>query len=218
MITKADIDREFEANYADLIGLCRSMIYKNKKRHEASAVVSEAYLYLLSKADELKELKDVRIFAIKFIRDGLRWTNSSINKKGEILNRRAGEIKIEDFSKGKKLSDCSEDYTESKIGSNKLERFLLEKFESENQDLEDKIETERRETAAKVLKVHYKTGTKDPVLKRLFTVYFEEKRDTVRKIAEFYGISKDSAATEIKELLTDVRRFAESNGYIQNAN
>lgn len=209
MLSKEEIDREFTAIYRELVELSRSLAYKYKKRHEASAVVNEAYLYLISKQDELLECKNVRIYAIKFIRDGLRWTNSSLNKKGETRRKELFSL----------LDECDrqEEQKDSEKALKKgVNEILVKEYVEGLQDLEDKIETERRETAFKVLLAHYKREAKDPVLRRLLEVYAEQKVDTVRKLADFYGFSKDSAAIEIRELVTDVKEFAIEKGYLSN--
>lgn len=211
MLSRKELDREFVLIYEELVGLSRSLAYKYKKRHEASAVVNEAYLYLVSKQTEILEAKSVRIYAIKFIRDGLKWTNSSINKKGE--TRRRGLFSLVEECDGQEEQKDSEKAL--KKGVNEI---LVKEYVDGLQDLEEKIETERRETAFKVLLAHYKKEAKDPVLRRLLEVYAEQKVDTVRKLADYYGFSKDSAAIEIRELVADVRQFAEKKGYLSTFN
>lgn len=212
MLSRREIDREFVAIYEELVSLSKSLAFKYKKKHEARAIVNEAYLYLVSKEEELTELKNVRIYAIKFIRDGLKWTNSSINKKAEIVTR-SKDVRLEDFEKPEKdKADGGDDQLLFK--SIRIDRELAKRYIDKTNELEEKIETERRETTYKVLVSHYKREVKDPVLRRLIEVYAEKKIDTVRQMADFYGMSKDSAAIEIRGLIADVRQFAQEKGYI----
>jgi hypothetical protein len=195
VLNKTEIDNEFSRLYAELLNISAGMSEKNGKAHDARMLVNEAYLYISKKSCLIDEVKKVRIYSIKFIRDSIKWENSDISIHGE------GGRMIQ-----KKYNPISED----RIKKDELQKY----FEAE-QDLEKKILEHQREVNFRVLKSHYYAEVKDPVLKRIFEAYVLEGEDSQLKFSQRFNISQTSAFRQIKALKTDLKKFAEKYGYIE---
>ena len=99
-----------------------------------------------------------------------------------------------------------------------MDSYLINEYNNNFEELEEKIIEQKKEINLKVLKEHYREEQKDAILKTVFKYYVDEKQNTVRKIAEIFNISKRMANITINNLLEDMRGFAQKNGYFDFMN
>jgi hypothetical protein len=91
---KTKIDKFFTENYAQLVGIASARIKRYSRIVEAETVVSNAYVYILSKSKDLKE-SDIPIWATAYI-------NLEISMPKSVTNQRANK-----FNSGHEcINDC----------------------------------------------------------------------------------------------------------------
>lgn len=205
------LKKEFSLIYNELLEITKRLLSKYENKSEAVNVVSETYIYLFENINKIEKVENVKIFSLKFIKSSIIWKNSTLNIKGESgKGCKNGTIKRK-YS----LSELLEASENVRINNFKgvLNSFLVNEYNNEFEDLEEKIKEAKKEINLKVLKEHYRSEQKDAVLKTVFRYYVDEKQNTVRKIAETFGISKRMANIQINNLLEDMRNFGEKNGY-----
>lgn len=197
MLKKIEIDREFSRIYPELLNISEGIAVKYGRGYDPRMMVNEAYLYIFKKWGLIDDLKKVRIYSIKFIRDSIIWENSEISIHGEggkMTRKKAAPL--------------------SKERIKQLE--VLQYFDAEA-ELDLKIALHEREVNFKVLKSHYYAEVKDPVKKRVFEVYVLEGADSKAKLAAKFNIHESSAFRTIKEFKEDFKAFAERHGYIEKS-
>lgn len=197
MLKKIEIDKEFTRIYPELVNISQGIAVKRGRAHDPRMLVNEAYLYIFKKWGLIDDVKKVRIYSIKFIRDSINWENSEISIHGE----------------GGKM-------TQKKAAPLSKERLkqleILNYFDAEA-ELDLKMELHQREVNFKVLKSHYYAEVKDPVKKRVFEVYVLEGADSKAKLAAKFGLHESSAFRTIKEFKEDFKGFALKHGYIEKS-
>lgn len=93
---------------------------------------------------------------------------------------------------------------------------LLTDEQIDDTDIEGKLNADLREMNARGLIVAYHMREKDPVKRIFFEAYFIKGHSTVRKVADYFSLSRASAHQLIKEMQNDVRQFAYYNNINMN--
>jgi hypothetical protein len=83
MITKQQLDTYFNENYQNILNLTGSLVKTYKRKYNPSILLSHGYEYLLSKKKDIPQ-DEIQQWLITFIKNNIRWENSSINKKEKI--------------------------------------------------------------------------------------------------------------------------------------
>lgn len=201
-MTKEEVDKAFTERYSELLKIAKGMLVKARKNYEVEGVVAEAYLHVQRDREQLAGPEMVGVFAIKYMRDEIKWTESGLNRR-------------------EKLASVDMDYVyrynqdlEDRSRLTNFEKLELIAYRKDLQDYESKVETERRETAIKVLIQHYAATEKNILKRKVFEVY-GKGANTCRRMADVFGISKTRACQMLEEMYADVQSFADANGYLR---
>ena len=84
---------------------------------------------------------------------------------------------------------------------------FIQKDEPDNDDVLDKIQIENVYNLRKWCIQKYRSEITNPVEKRIAEVYFDDKKQTAKEMAEFFNVSRTSAHYMIRDLKQKIRKI-----------
>lgn len=187
---KSELDAVFVRLMPMLRRKAKVLLRKYNRRHDADAVLSEAYIYVLSKINEVNSRKMVKAYVVTFIQKSIIWNESKLEKKSE---------------------DGSRQWSRLVLGID-LDVFFVD----DTDDLDEKIKDERIGVMGDVFLSHFESMLIDPVEKIIFDRIVRKRCYTVRGLAGVFEISSTQAFGLKKKMMIKLKDFANKEGYIND--
>lgn len=180
MINKQDIDQYFTRNEKDLIQYIKSMFSKKRIFNEnPDFFLSELYLYIIDKQDELETEQDIKNYCSTFIYRHCTWVNSKIRE------------------------------SERKYITARHCEFIPELHESSDEEDQERRAIIRLDDEYKTITELYYQSLTTADKKAIWEIYFIHKKQTISAFAEYIKLSRSVANKLIKELKRDLNEFYE---------
>ena len=177
-IIKSDIDNYFTSNYDDLLLYAKKLMSKHRVVGETPEFfLSEAYMYVVERVDEIDDTQDLRNYIGTFLHRNSYWTNGV--REAENKSRRIKYIVYD-----------PEDFINITDAIDEDELFEIEKLNEYKS----------------VIEMYYQSLT-SLEKKAVWEIYFEEKKRTAKEFAEYIQMSTTTAYMFIKQLKQDIREY-----------
>ena len=181
IIKKNQIDKWYSDNYKWLLEISKSHIFLNRRKIDPNDLVSNAYLYVLSKQNIIEDEQMLETFSARFIMMESYWWNSKSNKETP-----KGFDQEEEFD----LIDEDDDI-DYKIEYEKW-------YNNSKCKLEEYRQTISKKEDLIFFDVYWNYASKNIV-------------PTVRRMAKHFGISPTSTHTLITEMRKNLNNFILNN-------
>lgn len=131
-MTKKEIDREIGNYYGKFISIAKEAIYKNNRKYSPEDCVSELYIHLIKKGDNL-DIYGFYGWASNWLRFNIGKSRTSINlREIKLYTFYDMEIEPEDETPGSNIDKLKEELRErSKDVKNKINKIFLEEVTGE---------------------------------------------------------------------------------------
>lgn len=186
---KHKIDRYFIKEYDNLLKLATARVLQYQRGYDPAVLVSNCYLYLIKKQNQIPTVEDIEIWARKFISSQVYWSQSETNKEELEIHRNKVSLTYQDEEE-----DDDIDY-----------KILLEEWYNNRKAV---LELYRK-----------KLRKEDRIKLILLDKILIEETTSSRKIAGHYNIPHHTVWIWFREIKRDLKKFEkELNRYDKTNN
>ena len=179
-MSKQEIDKYFNDNYKQIKHYIENRFFSKNIFHEdPDYFFSELYMFIIARKEKILNEKELKNFISNFIYMHTEWKNSGVRELGALQKRSRQQEYINE--------EHDDLFVEFGFEDKVFDEINIFEYEAVNE-------------------LYYQSLT-SLEKKVVWEIFFIEKRNSIRKFAEYIGRSRSVADRYIKELKSDLNAF-----------